>query len=96
MLWDEHKTGLLTSFVTGYVQNPYASNFTSDQRRAQEIENDRSSGLGGFGSDNSSSTAVFGVDTEVLWNSAKEFAVTAGRRLSEVETDLWKKLNGKE
>jgi hypothetical protein len=82
---------LLTSFVIGYVQNPYAeAAFTPDQRRAQEAQaNSSTSSM--FGSDNNSSNTAFGVDTDAVWNSAKNFMNTAGRKLSQAEQEIWKK-----
>lgn len=76
--------------MSGYVQNPYASTFTSDQRRAQEVEQNSSAGFGVLGSDTSSSTAVFGDDSEGVWNSAKTLLATAGRKLSDAEAEVWK------
>jgi len=76
----------------GYAQNPYASNFSADQRRAQEAQDTPS--LGSYGSESKSTTAAFGVDPESVWNTAKKWAQTAGEKISEAEADIWKKVNG--
>jgi len=79
----------LTSSCIGYVQNPYASNFSAEQRRAQDSVN-----LGSYEHDKSSTTAAFGVDPESVWNTAKAWASTAGKKISEVESEVWKRVNG--
>jgi hypothetical protein len=76
----------------GYVQNPYASNFSAEQRRAQDVQG--SANLGSHEHENSSTTAAFGVDPEGVWNTAKAWASTAGEKLSEVESEVWKRVNG--
>jgi hypothetical protein len=76
----------LTSCV-GYVQNPYISNFSAEQRRAQDVQ-------GSYDHDNSSTSAAFGVDPEGVWNTAKAWASTAGKKLSEAESEVWKRVNG--
>jgi hypothetical protein len=70
----------------GYHQNAYASEPSSDQRRAQEAHNASApqdtgeGGIGGLGADN-------------IWNSAKKWATQAGEKLSEAEAEVWKKIN---
>ena len=83
---------LLISSHIGYVQNPYASNFSSEQRRAQDVQD--SVNLGSYEHEKPSTTAAFGVDPEGVWNTAKAWASTAGKKLSEVESEVWKRVNG--
>lgn len=81
-----------SNMIIGYLQNPYASNFSADQRRAQEGGD--SPTLGNYGSENKSTTAAFGVDPESVWNTAKKWAQTAGEKVSEAEAEVWKRING--
>ncbi|KAG9244867.1 hypothetical protein BJ878DRAFT_48254 [Calycina marina] len=67
----------------GYVQNAYASEMSSDQRRAQEA------------AQNSSAGDTVGEATEGIWNTAKAWANTAGAKISEAETEVWRRI-GKE
>jgi hypothetical protein len=83
---------LLTSSCIEYVQNPYASNFSAQQRRAQDIQD--TVNLGSYDPDKPSTTAAFGVDPEGVWNTAKAWTSTAGKKLSEVESEVWKRVNG--
>lgn len=79
-------------FLTlGYVQNPYASNMSADQRRAQESQN--MSDTGNHDNDKSNSTAAFSMDPENVWDTAKSWASTAGKKLSEAESEIWKRVN---
>jgi len=79
----------------GYLQNPYASNFSADQRRAYDAQEQKSEGsLGGFRSNSPTSKAAFGVDPEAVWNTAKKWASSAGQKLQETEEMVWKKVNG--
>lgn len=70
----------------GYHQNTYASELSSDQRRAQEATNSSAhqdkgeSGVGGLGADS-------------IWSSARKWASQAGEKLSEAEAEVWKKIN---
>jgi hypothetical protein len=50
--------------------------------------------LGNYEHEKSSTTAAFGVDPEGVWNTAKAWASTAGKKLSEVESEVWKRVNG--
>lgn len=78
--------------IKGYVQNPYASNFTAEQRAAQDAQE---SSAGGYGSSGTgSNAAALGVDPEGVWNTAKKWAATAGEKLSETEAEIWKRVNG--
>lgn len=76
----------------GYHQNVYASELTSDQRRAQETEQaNNSSGLGLSNQDKGSAT---GFDSEgSMWGTAKKWAQTAGEKISVAEAEVWKKIN---
>ncbi len=67
----------------GYQQNVYASEPTSDQRRAQEANITR---LGAQGT----SENVEGLD---FLNTAKKWAQQAGAKISEVEAEVWRKIN---
>jgi hypothetical protein len=70
----------------GYHQNTYASEPSSDQRRAQDSVNStvfQDSSEGGIG----------GLGTENMWSSAKKWASQAGEKLSEAEAEVWKKIN---
>jgi len=69
----------------GYQQNTYASEFTNDQRRAQASNS--STGLGGV------SENVGGIDTENIWNTAKQWVSTAGSKIAETEAEVWRKIN---
>lgn len=68
----------------GYQQNVYASEPISDQRRAQEAN--ASSGIGA----QDISENVGGMD---ILNTAKKWAQQAGGKLSEVEAEVWRKIN---
>lgn len=65
----------------GYQQNTYASELTSDQRRAQDAHND-STGLGG---DSESAGGIF--------NTAKQWVSIAGNKISETESEIWRRIN---
>jgi len=69
----------------GYHQNTNASELTSDQRRAQGANN--STGLGG------TSENVGDIDAESIWNTAKQWASTAGSKISETEAEIWRRIN---
>lgn len=71
----------------GYSQNPYASDLTPEQRRASDAMVEE----GGLGrSENTSGVTSLGVDA---WATAKNWAQKAGERISEVETEVWKRIN---
>ncbi|KAG4432269.1 hypothetical protein IFR05_012252 [Cadophora sp. M221] len=75
----------------GYHQNVYASELTSDQRRAQETEQaNNSSGLGLTTQDRGSAD---GFDSQGVWGTAKKWAQTAGEKISVAEAEVWKKIN---
>ena len=71
----------------GYQQNVHASELTPEQRHAQDVGN--ASDLGGY----DRSEAVGGIDGESIWNTAKRYAQTAGEKLSEAETEVWRRIN---
>lgn len=72
----------------GYHQNVYASEQTSEQRRAQEAIN-ASSALGTRQSTEKAST----MESESIWNTAKKWTQQAGEKLSEAEAEVWRKIN---
>jgi hypothetical protein len=67
----------------GYQQNTYASEPTSDQRRAQEANGSSGVMAGSEG----------GLDADSVWNVAKKWAQTAGEKISEAEAEVWRKIN---
>jgi len=69
----------------GYHQNTYASELSSDQRRANDSSN----------SGESSEGIISSLDAGQAWNTAKSWLGTAGNKLSEAEKEVWRKL-GKE
>lgn len=70
----------------GYHQNVYASEMTSDQRRAQEAANYSSTSQDG-------KDRIAGIDTESVWNTAKKWLGQAGDKISEAEAEVWRKIN---
>lgn len=72
----------------GYHQNVYASDQTSEQRRAQETIN-ASSALGG----REPTENAGAMDSESIWNTAKKWTQQAGEKLSEAEAEVWRKIN---
>lgn len=63
----------------GYTQNPYASDLTPDQRRAQDtLQSDRGSE---------------GTDGPSVWDTARQWAQKAGEKISEAESEVWKRVN---
>ncbi|KAJ5038282.1 uncharacterized protein L3040_007149 [Drepanopeziza brunnea f. sp. 'multigermtubi'] len=73
----------------GYHQDVYASELTSDQRRAHEAELANSSSV--FGSLDNGSAGGFEADG--VWNTAKKWAQQAGEKISATEQEVWKKIN---
>jgi len=67
----------------GYQQNVYASELTSDQRRAQEAN---MSQIGAH----ATSENLEGVD---FLNTAKKWAQQAGEKISEAEAEVWRRIN---
>ena len=65
---------------------------SADQRRAQDTNNLLD--MGGYNANKIDSTAAFGVDPDNVWNTAKSWASTAGKKLAEVESEVWKRVNG--
>jgi hypothetical protein len=66
-----------------YQQNAYASELTSDQRRAQEAN------MSGIGAQDTSE-GVGGMD---FLNTAKKWAQHAGEKISEAEAEVWRRIN---
>lgn len=87
----------------GYVQNAYAAELSSDQRRALDVHegergrNRSASGsmgvFGGGGGGGGGSTDDGGED-EGIWGSAKRWVGSAGSKLSEGEKEVWRRING--
>jgi hypothetical protein len=67
----------------GYQQNVYASEQTSDQRRAQEAN------FSQIGAQDTSEN-VGGVN---FLNTAKKWAQQAGEKISEAEAEVWRRIN---
>lgn len=66
-----------------YQQNVYASELTSDQRRAQEANTSRTGA-------EDTSESVGGID---FLNTAKKWAQHAGEKISEAEAEVWRRIN---
>ncbi|KAF7879378.1 hypothetical protein EAF04_000574 [Stromatinia cepivora] len=71
----------------GYVQNAYAAEMSSYQRRAMDIYEGQE-GNGGSGG------ASGGGEEEGIWGSAKRWVGSAGSKLSEGEKEVWRRING--
>ncbi|ATZ54540.1 hypothetical protein BCIN_10g05340 [Botrytis cinerea B05.10] len=70
----------------GYVQNAYAAELSSDQRRAMDVNERReNASVGGVNS---------GGEEEGIWGSAKRWVGSAGSKLSEGEKEVWRRING--
>ncbi|KUJ21013.1 uncharacterized protein LY89DRAFT_681644 [Mollisia scopiformis] len=69
----------------GYQQNVYASEMTSDQRRAQEAANYSSTA-------HDNKETIAGIGTENVWSTAKKWLGQAGEKLSEAEAEVWRQL----
>lgn len=76
----------------GYQQNVHAGEMDRFQRARQDAleaeERDRRvsfGSLGGGGGD--------GADGEGIWSSAKKMVATAGEKLADAETEVWKRIN---
>ncbi len=67
----------------GYQQNVYASELTSDQRRAQEAN------MSQIGAHANSENLE---DVDFL-NTAKKWAQQAGEKISEAEAEVWRRIN---
>ncbi|KAJ8065455.1 hypothetical protein OCU04_006140 [Sclerotinia nivalis] len=70
----------------GYVQNAYAAEMSSDQRRAMDVYE----GQEGNGSHGGASG---GGEEEGIWGSAKRWVGSAGSKLSEGEKEVWRRIN---
>lgn len=71
----------------GYHQNAYASEVMSGEQHTQN-PNNSFTGLGGSSSGNG-----VGIDAESIWNTAKQWASTAGSKIQETEADIWRRIN---
>ncbi len=73
----------------GYQQNSYASELSSGQRHSHDASNNSLGGLGGYGGADQSKI----IDTESVWNTAKQWVSAAGNKLSETEQEIWRRIN---
>ncbi|KAL1894157.1 hypothetical protein Sste5346_005943 [Sporothrix stenoceras] len=90
----------------GYVQDAYAAEMTGSQRAAAAQVGTSSGGGGGglssyhsssaFNNNNYSSSTFDDVEGEGLWDAAKKLAASAGQKLSEAETEVWRRINSKD
>ncbi len=71
----------------GYHQNVYASELTSDQRRAQEAQ------LANDSSRDPGTGSAAGFDSDGVWSTARKWAQQAGEKISEAEAEVWRKIN---
>jgi len=71
----------------GYQQNVFASDLPSEHHRVQDAAN--RSNLGGY---DSSETGI-GIDGEKIWNTVKKYAQTAGEKISDAESEVWRRIN---
>ena len=69
----------------GYHQNVYASDLTSEQRRAMESSNDNTS--------RASTEKTVGEDGEGVWNTLGKMAQQAGAKIAETEAGIWRSIN---
>lgn len=69
----------------GYYQNVYASDLTSEQRRAMEFNNDNTS--------RASTEKPGGEDGEGVWNTLGKMASQAGAKIAETEAGIWRSIN---
>lgn len=67
----------------GYTQNTYASEMSSDQRRAQDAQNASSQHRAGD----------LGTDEGGLWETAKKWGMQAGESLAKAEAEVWRMVN---
>ncbi|KAI9873608.1 MAG: hypothetical protein M1830_010806 [Pleopsidium flavum] len=78
----------------GYSQNPYATEMTPDQRFANQQSNtsNQSNALGyaGYRPSNGGFAEEEGAS---YWDTAKKWAKLAGDKASEVESDVWRRIN---
>jgi len=77
----------------GYVQNPYASDLTAEQRQAQAAAEQSTNYSYSDNLDKPNGTAAFGVDPEAVWNTAKKWAQSASEKIQEAEAEVWKRVN---
>lgn len=67
----------------GYQQNVYASDLTSEQRRAMETNASRENSEGMMG----------GEHGEGMWNTLGKMAQQAGAKIAETEASVWRSIN---
>ena len=69
----------------GYHQNVYASDLTSEQRRAAEASNSNASrGI---------SERMGGEESDGVWNTLGKMAQQAGAKIAETESSIWRSIN---
>ncbi|KAI9816486.1 MAG: hypothetical protein M1827_001618 [Pycnora praestabilis] len=75
----------------GYVQNPYAPDMAPSQLLAQQTNDTPTLGF----QEPVRQKSVFADDDEgeTLWDTAKKWAKAAGEKASEVEGEVWKRIN---
>lgn len=73
----------------GYQQNVYASDMTSEQRRAHEANNASNFG----GRESAEKVGAMDSDGSSVWNTAMKWAQQTGEKLSKAETEVWRKIN---
>lgn len=81
----------------GYVQNPFASDMTPDQRfAAEQRQENRSDALPSLGYvDNAKGRRATGLeDEETVWGTAVKWAKETGERASKLGEQVWDKLGG--
>jgi len=71
----------------GYQQNPYASDLTLDQRRAQDAF------VGDSDSSSTTGTTSLAEDAAGVWDTAKQWAQKVGEKTSELESEVWKRVS---
>ncbi|MCJ1452691.1 hypothetical protein MMC28_003034 [Mycoblastus sanguinarius] len=80
----------------GYVQNPYASDMTPDQRFATEQQASRSGNLPSLGyNDNRKGASSAELEDEgSVWDTAKKWVKEKGEQANELHGQIWDRLNG--
>jgi len=78
----------------GYAQNPYAADMTPDQRFAtQQYNRSNESNARGYAGYRTSNGGFAEEEGGSIWDTAKKWAKIAGEKASEVETDVWRRIN---
>ena len=79
----------------GYVQNPFASDMTPEQRfAAQQQQENQSDTLPSLGYNDTSKGARPGLeDDQTVWGTAKKWAKETGEQASKLGEEVWNKFN---